>query len=106
MGTISLVVVIMLVFYTGMSQFYLKRVLGIKPRGFVTEGRKKKFFILETSVMLLIFSYIIFAHFYFGSLTLLISSPMFLLFSLMLIIQGIEERKRDKQAKKYYHEWL
>ncbi len=70
------------------------------------EGRNRKFLITEISIVIICFFYLIFVHVYFNYTNLFNSSPIFILLALMLIIQGIEEKKKDKEAKKYYHEWL
>ncbi|WP_396265849.1 DUF4181 domain-containing protein [Halobacillus shinanisalinarum] len=75
----------------------------MKRKGLLDEDRKRLYIVLESLIYILIIGYIFFMNVNFWSV---MPPPMFLLFSAIFLLRGIEELKEDKESMAYYYEWF
>ncbi|MGM7700240.1 DUF4181 domain-containing protein [Pseudalkalibacillus sp. Hm43] len=109
----STIVLLVLVFaiYILMSEYYFKRYLGIKLEGrWMFSDERNKLAVWIDGLILILFIGSMW-HLNTGANSHLISpvirmSPMFGLFFLQNLNQGIEERLTRRDEKRYYHNWL
>lgn len=86
-----------------MSEWYLKRILKVKVvrKSTLSKERKKAFVISE---FFLIIFFIASTFYVVENLGAYSPLPMFLFFLLLNSLRGIEEWKRNKSGKAYYHD--
>ncbi|MCF6136458.1 DUF4181 domain-containing protein [Pseudalkalibacillus berkeleyi] len=104
---VSLVTLIAI--YLWISQYYLKRHLGIqnKWRWLLSEDRNKLAVMIDVIILVLfIFTYMFFNFEENHYSTMVRVSPMFMLFFLQNINQGIEKFLVHRSDQSYYHNWL
>ena len=106
MDPIVISALIMIVLYIAVGQFYFRIKLGIKPRGFVLSGRNKLFEFIDYAMVFLAFGLLIGLNVYYQEFNMFHALPIYILFVIWEMIKGFEQRRDDKQAKTYYHEWL
>ncbi|MCA0970764.1 DUF4181 domain-containing protein [Halobacillus litoralis] len=86
------------------SELYIKKQLGIKPKR-VSKERKKIYTVIDSGLTLLAFGAILFGFLYFETKTTQILPVAFILLAKTLL-RGVEEFNTDKPSKAYYHHFL
>lgn len=86
------------------SELYIKRQLGIKPKR-VSKDRPGIYQTLDSGLTVLAFAAILFGFLYFDTKTTQIVPVAFILLA-KTVLRGVEEYKTDYASKAYYHHFL
>lgn len=104
MDSIIIITGILMVLTFLISELYIKRRLGIKPKR-VSEDRKQIFRIIDSTLTVFAFAAILLGYLWFETKTMRIVPVAFILMAKTLL-RGFEEWKVDPSSKAYYHHFL
>ncbi|WP_158290366.1 DUF4181 domain-containing protein [Halobacillus salinus] len=86
------------------SEMYIKRQLGIKPKR-VSKDRPRIYQSIDSGLTVLAFAAILIGFLYFETKTTRIIPVAFILLA-KTMLRGVEEYNTDKASKAYYHHFL